>query len=266
MANLHKKGFTLVELLVVITIISVMIAMLLPGIARAREVARRRVCSANLHSIGQAITNYAISNKGDYPTIGTQETSWNNYVIYYMWTSRLNSLLPYFGKPTVPIPSVLSLPTIRAQLPACPNLLFTFAWADHYGWQTAYTWIFSTPNGLPVTVPATPNVTAQALGPPTWTSSVPWNLNASPELPTVVDQVNVKPVIPAWNGPTYVSHASDGERYKMPNGTLPAAAGCEGANELFVDGSVRWVPVGSLTRHNQENVNVVGNRPFYGYW
>src|SRR5512140_676551 len=63
-----RKGFTLIELLVVVAIIALLISILLPSLARAREIAKRAVCASNLSSIGKAIKVYSNENQDYFPT------------------------------------------------------------------------------------------------------------------------------------------------------------------------------------------------------
>ena len=56
------RGFTLIELLVVISIIALLVAILMPALAKARELARRSACKANISAIGKAISLYTTAN------------------------------------------------------------------------------------------------------------------------------------------------------------------------------------------------------------
>ncbi len=54
----NRRSFTLIELLVVVAIIAVLIAILLPSLQEAREMAKTRVCGNQLHQIGLAMAYY----------------------------------------------------------------------------------------------------------------------------------------------------------------------------------------------------------------
>lgn len=63
----RRKGFTLVELLVVVGIVSVLIALLLPALTKARSEARKVYCGSNLRTLGQAMQQYAADNHNSFP-------------------------------------------------------------------------------------------------------------------------------------------------------------------------------------------------------
>ena len=54
----HRRGLTLIELIVVLAVLTMLIALLLPAIQRARESARLHQCKNNLKEIGLALHNY----------------------------------------------------------------------------------------------------------------------------------------------------------------------------------------------------------------
>ena len=62
--NKRERGFTLVELLVVIGIIALLISILLPALSKARAAANTVACAANIRSVCQAMYAYAAEYKG----------------------------------------------------------------------------------------------------------------------------------------------------------------------------------------------------------
>jgi prepilin-type N-terminal cleavage/methylation domain-containing protein len=74
--NMRRKGFTLVELLVVIAIIALLMGILMPALARVRQLAFRMTCGTNLSGIGKAMLLYANDNDDELPKAGGRTNTW----------------------------------------------------------------------------------------------------------------------------------------------------------------------------------------------
>jgi prepilin-type N-terminal cleavage/methylation domain-containing protein/prepilin-type processing-associated H-X9-DG protein len=79
---MKKKGFTLVELLVVIAIIAMLLAILLPALAKVRSLAYRVICSTNCSGLGKAMITYSQDYQEQYPVAGNSSTTWGSTFTY----------------------------------------------------------------------------------------------------------------------------------------------------------------------------------------
>lgn len=91
----HKRGFTLVELLVVVSIIALLIAILLPSLKRARGQAKQVVCGTHQKQISSAIWSYWTEWNGRLPYIVSPMNDGEA-------TGSEDEITPGFGDPDVP--------------------------------------------------------------------------------------------------------------------------------------------------------------------
>ena len=91
----RSAGFTLLELLVVMAIMAIMAGLLLPALGRAREQARRAVCTSNLKQIGVALHLYLNDYRDTFP-VAQDPVSTDPYCWLWMgrgWRGLLESYL-----------------------------------------------------------------------------------------------------------------------------------------------------------------------------
>ena len=73
---MKRHGFTLVELLVVIAIIALLMGILMPALARVRQLAFRLTCGTNLSGLGKAMMLYANDYSDELPKSGGRSNTW----------------------------------------------------------------------------------------------------------------------------------------------------------------------------------------------
>jgi prepilin-type N-terminal cleavage/methylation domain-containing protein/prepilin-type processing-associated H-X9-DG protein len=119
-----RKGFTLVELLVVISIIGMMMALLLPAVMQSREAARRAQCSNNLRNVGLALQG-AVSARRRLPAAGnfsTTGTTYHGWVVELLpWLERSDVARQWNLDLPVTDPKNAALGSIQLSVLLCPD-------------------------------------------------------------------------------------------------------------------------------------------------
>ena len=100
-----RRGFTLIEVLVVVAIIALLLSILLPSLAHARVQAKASVCLSNLKQVGTGLTMYVTQNRDRYPM-----------------HSSLKSKTTALGKPRTRWPDYLHRHMKNKEIYACPTL------------------------------------------------------------------------------------------------------------------------------------------------
>src|SRR5688572_17804669 len=137
-----RRGFTLVELLVVIGIIALLIAILMPALSKAKEQANRVACMSNLKQLGIALNLYTTDHKGWFPAPGAnaRREDW----IHWQKARKIDegSIVKYFGKKFSP--GVYRCPSddVQTHLGADPYLYsYTINYnMTGYDWNTSPNW------------------------------------------------------------------------------------------------------------------------------
>jgi prepilin-type N-terminal cleavage/methylation domain-containing protein/prepilin-type processing-associated H-X9-DG protein len=233
---MRRRGFTLVELLVVLAIVAILAAILFPVFSRAREKARQISCLSNLRQQGMAIAMYAQDYEAfppfSYVTHG-QPFRWYDHLFAYTRNAQL------FVCPTVPRKFAFGQ--------AGRNMAYGYNY-QYLGNSRANCW------NVPVTESQiqTPSHTI-AIADSRGTGTRPCDNDE----PTDPDFVNLDclfnhgysidpPVLPPCRSGGGPNAPSSGGRWSIPHDRH-----FDGANFAFCDGHAKWMRVDTVMQDNR---------------
>ena len=220
-----KKSFTLLELLVVITIIAILVTLLLPSLGKAREQARRAVCLSNLSQIYRGQMVFAKGNNQRFaPSISGQ--------------------VRYFRAKDIDEMGLYSTPEIFE----CPNWIHD---TNNLVSELTPSQRQSKLNNNSAVMIAFHMMTGKDVhnefgGAKGWEGYN--NINDEREIPLIADRTASPKNTPFR---TKIPHTSTGPKLVPVNYILnPQDYGMQGQNEMSSSGGGKWVPAGLIIPHN----------------
>jgi prepilin-type N-terminal cleavage/methylation domain-containing protein len=218
-----KRGFTLLELLVVIAILAILASLLLPALGAAREKARRARCINHLRQFILTLHMHALDHEGQLPSGLSENGDPRDEHIPVISTDTRRMLIEYSGD---------------YRILECPNLGPPFnqqgGWyyAD-YGFVIGYNYLGGHGTEPWPAMPGSTN----------WVS--PQTLDDSPSMIVLTDLNDWSPGF----GMTFAPHgragpvALDSYANQGAGGATPREIGATGGHLGLLDGSVSWKPI-----------------------